>query len=216
MTSAFLEELSEAEVEAERELYAPLTGAVRELVDATIRTLVDEDEIRTVTEEVRGIVARLRSREIPGPFGLRFTSDGAVRNHGNAVMGLRNAIAPPLEVQSSPELKRAWADCHLGAAYEGPPGLVHGGVSALLLDQVFGHAAAIGGAPGMTGTLTVVYRRGTPLGHLHIEGTVDRIEGLKTYVVGHIADSEGVTVEAEGVFILPRWARGRSLDGPFE
>jgi hypothetical protein len=27
---------------------------------------------------------------------------------------------------------------------------------------------------------------------------------------GHLADEEGVTVEAEGVFIQPRWARDRS------
>jgi hypothetical protein len=30
---------------------------------------------------------------------------------------------------------------------------------------------------------------------------------VKTYVVGHPADDEGVTVEAEGVFITPKWAR---------
>ena len=30
---------------------------------------------------------------------------------------------------------------------------------------------------------------------------------MKTYVVGHLADEDGVTVEAEGVFIKPKWAR---------
>ena len=30
---------------------------------------------------------------------------------------------------------------------------------------------------------------------------------MKTYAVGYLADEEGVTVEAEGVFIQPRWAR---------
>jgi acyl-coenzyme A thioesterase PaaI-like protein len=102
---------------------------------------------------------------------------------------------------------RAWADFRLGAAYEGPPSLVHGGVSALILDQLLGEAAGAGGKPGMTGTLTLRYRRGTPLGDLHAEGHIDRVEGIKTYAVGHISDAEGVTVEAEGVFILPRWAR---------
>ena len=33
---------------------------------------------------------------------------------------------------------------------------------------------------------------------------------MKTYTVGHLADEQGVTVEAEGVFIQPRWARGES------
>ena len=30
-----------------------------------------------------------------------------------------------------------------------------------------------------------------------------RTEGVKTFAVGHLADDEGVTVEAEGVFIQP-------------
>ena len=102
---------------------------------------------------------------------------------------------------------RASADFHLGAAYEGPPGLVHGGVAALILDQVLGEAAGAGGKPGMTGTLTLRYRRGTPLGDLRCEAWIDRVEGIKTCAQGRLSDAEGVTVEAEGVFILPRWAR---------
>ena len=64
----------------------------------------------------------------------------------------------------------------------------------------------------MTGTLTVRYRRPTPLGDLHGEAHIDRVEGVKTFVVGHLADAGGVTVEAEGVFILPRWARRPDAD----
>ena len=59
----------------------------------------------------------------------------------------------------------------------------------------------------MTGTLTLRYRRGTPLGDLRAEAWIDRSEGIKTWAKGHVMDAEGVTVEAEGVFILPRWAR---------
>lgn len=201
------EEISQEDEARERELYQPLTESVRSLIDVALRTRVPAEEIRTATKEIEEIVARLAADASEDSFGVRYTSDGRVRSHGNAVVGLRNAIAPPLEVQHSREEKRAWADFHLGAAYEGPPGLVHGGVSALLLDQVFGHAAATGGAPGMTGTLTIRYRRGTPLGDLHIEARVAKVDGIKTTVVGHIADAEGITVEAEGLFVLPRWAR---------
>jgi hypothetical protein len=83
------------------------------------------------------------------------------------------------------------------------------GLRANLEYQVayLGEAAGAGGKPGMTGTLTLRYRRGTPLGDLHVEAHIDRADGIKTYAVGHIADAEGVTVEAEGVFILPKWAR---------
>ena len=122
------------------------------------------------------------------------------------MVGLRNAVAPPLDITRDPD-GRATADFHLGAAYEGPPGLVHGGVAALVLDQILGEAASAGGKPGMTGTLTLRYVRGTPLGDLHCEGHIDRVEGSKTFAKATLGDADGVTVEAEGVFILPKWAR---------
>ena len=84
---------------------------------------------------------------------------------------------------------------------------MHGGVSALILDQVLGEAAGAGGKPGMTGTLTLRYRQGTPLGDLRVEGWIDRVDGIKTYAKAHILGPDGVTVEAEGIMILPRWAR---------
>lgn len=200
------ENLTPEELAHERALYPPLTDSVRQLVDATIRTQVDDDEIHAVRREVDALVARLRAKQIPGSYGARIAKDGTVRTHGNAVIGMRNAVAIPLDLHTDDD-GRVWTDFHAGAAYEGPPGLVHGGVSALLLDQALGGAAAAGGSPGMTGTLSVRYRRGTPLGDLHIEAKLDRTEGIKTYVKGHIADAEGVTVEAEGLFIMPRWAR---------
>ena len=149
---------------------------------------------------------RLQVRQMPGAYGVRFNAEGTGRPWGNAVVGLRNPIAPPLEVQRSPE-GRAWADFRLGAAYEGPPDLVHGGGAALVLDQLLGEAAGAGGKPGMTGTLTLRYRRPTPLGSLHAEAAITGTEGFKTFVSGSISDADGVTVEAEGIFILPPWAR---------
>jgi hypothetical protein len=56
----------------------------------------------------------------------------------------------------------------------------------------------------VTGTLTLRYELRTRLGPLRVEARVDRVEGAKTYAVGHIATSDGVTVRAEGVFIHPR------------
>lgn len=206
VTGYVQDDISEEELDRERALYGPFTQAVRELVDATIRTLVDDDEIRRAQAEVEAITARLREDQLDGPYGVRFGRMGRGRPWGNTVVGLRNAAAPPLVVEHD-ETGRAWSDFHLGAAYEGPPNLVHGGVSAMILDQMLGEAAGAGGKPGMTGTLTLRYRRGTPLGDLRAEAWIDRAEGIKTYAKGHILGPEGVTVEAAGVFILPRWAR---------
>ena len=202
------DDLTDEERKRQEELYGPFTQAVRELVDATIRTTVDDDDIRAARAEIEAITARLRRDQIPGAFGVRFAEGRRSRPWGNAVVGLRNAVAPPLVVERHPdENGEVWSDFHLGAAYEGPPDHVHGGVLALVLDQLLGESAGAGGRPGMTGTLTLHYRRPTPLGDLRAEAWIDRAEGYKTWAKGHVLGPDGVTVEADGVFILPRWAR---------
>lgn len=202
------DDITPEELAQQADLYRPFTQAVRELVDVTIRTTVDDDEIRRAQAEIEAITARLRASQLPGPYGVRFGATGRGRPWGNTVVGLRNPVAPPLVIeQDGSGNGNVWSDFHLGAAYEGPPSLVHGGVSALILDQMLGEAAGAGGKPGMTGTLTLRYRQGTPLGDLRAEAWIDRSEGIKTWAKGHIIGPKGVTVEAEGVFILPRWAR---------
>ncbi|OBK84390.1 thioesterase [Mycolicibacter sinensis] len=187
--------------------YGPLAQAVRELIDATIRTQADDSTIREVTTAVRQMTERLHAGILSESPGLRYVVDGRPLAWGNAVVGLRNPIAPPLVIEHG-ENGHCWSDFHLGAAYEGPPSLVHGGVSALVLDHLLGEAASEGlTKPLFTGTITVKYLRGTPLGPLRAEASVYRRERIKTYARGHIADASGVTVEAEGVFIMPAWAR---------
>jgi acyl-coenzyme A thioesterase PaaI-like protein len=86
---------------------------------------------------------------------------------------------------------------------------VHGGIVALVLDHLLGEVAASDpDSPRFTGTLTIRYLRATPLGDLHAEGRITRTDGIKAFAAGHVSDSEGFTAEAEGVFILPKWARG--------
>ena len=186
-----------------------LTRATRELADAQLRTEVELDEAVKVTSEIEALTARLLARARDGALGTELgPGEHEVRNHGNAVMGLRNPFAS-VDVARKwvDEHKHVHAELHLGALYEGPPGLVHGGVSALILDQMLGEAAAVGGGPGMTGRLTLHYRRPTPLGDLTTEAWLESTTGRKTVAKGRLRDAEGnVTVEAEGLFILPRWA----------
>jgi acyl-coenzyme A thioesterase PaaI-like protein len=97
-----------------------------------------------------------------------------------------------------------WSEFVLGAAYEGPPGDVHGGVCSLIPDHVLGATAHQPGRPAYTGTLTLRYRRRTPLGRPLRAQAHTGTEGVKTFAVGHLADEDGVTVQARGVFIHPR------------
>lgn len=201
-----IEDLSNADIERLRGIYEPLAESVRSLVDATIRTEADAQTVVEVKRDIDAAVARLQSRQLDGAFGVRVTTSGESMGWGNAVIGIRNAFAPLLMTRRDAE-GRVSADFHLGAAYEGPPGHVHGGVAAMILDHVLGEAASVDRQPRFTGTITMRYVRPTKLGPLRTEAVQVRRDGVKTYCTGYIADAEGVTVEAEGVFITPRWLR---------
>ena len=112
------------------------------------------------------------------PQVVRYVVGGRPLVWSNAVIGLRNPIAPPLTIHHEGDGTRCWSEFTLNGAYEGPPGLVHGGVCALILDHVLGEAASEGlTKPLFTGTITVRYVRGTPLGRLRAEAAVERTEG---------------------------------------
>jgi acyl-coenzyme A thioesterase PaaI-like protein len=204
-----LGDLTAEDIDRLRDVYQPLADSVRDLIDATIRTEVAADEVAAIKAVVDAATARLRAKQIDGAFGVRYTTDGDQMAWGNPVVGIRNPIAPPLVIERD-DAGGAFTDFVVGAAYEGPPGHVHGGISALVLDHLLGEAASDGRVPRFTGTITMRYLRTTRLGRLHAHAHIDRIEGVKTYVVGHLADEEGVTVEAEGVFITPKWARDQN------
>lgn len=201
-------DLTDEQVDAEVQVFGALTEAVRRLNEATLRTTVDHDTVEDVRRQVEELTARLEKSMIPSNFGVSFTKGGRIRGYGNAVVGIRNPHAVPLKVVQDKVNGRASAEFELNALHEGPPGQVHGGVVALVLDQVFGEAAAAGGSPGMTGTLSLRYQLNTPLGPCSAEAWVDRRDGIKTIVKGELRRADGtVTVTAEGIFILPRWAR---------
>jgi hypothetical protein len=189
-------------------LYGPLTDDVRELILATLRTDAEPEKIDAARSAIRAATDALRSRQRDESQVAPHLVGGRPVVWSNAVVGLRNPIAPPLTVHHEGDGTRCWSEFTLNAAYEGPPGLVHGGVCALILDHVLGETASEGlTKPLFTGTITVRYLRGTPLGRLRADAAIERTEGIKSFVSGHLSDAEGITAEAEGIFIQPAWAR---------
>jgi acyl-coenzyme A thioesterase PaaI-like protein len=194
---------TDADYDQLRALYGPLTDSVRRLIDATIRSEAGATAVAAAKAKIDSAANDLSASLRRDSFGIQLDRDGRSFAWGNVVIGLRNAVAPPLVIHQEPD-GLVWTEFDLGAAYEGPPGHVHGGVCALVLDHVLGATAHQPGKPAVTGTLTIRYLGGTPLGPLRAEAHVDRVEGVKTFAVGHISDGTGVTVQAEGVFFHPR------------
>lgn len=129
--------------------------------------------------------------------------------------GTSNPLAPPMvtrqirEGDDGPDGRRTEGTVRFGAAYEGPPGHVHGGLLAAMFDELLGRSQLV---PGFTGSLTISYRRPAPLDRdLRIAAWVDRVEGRKRWLRGTCHLDDALLCEAEGLFIAPR--EGASLAG---
>lgn len=118
----------------------------------------------------------------------------------SAIIGPLNPLAPPAVLRWDGERIRGTAT--FGPPYVGPPSMVHGGIIALLFDEILGAANVCEGMGGFTGTLTVRYEAPTPLGsELELEGWVESVEGRKITSKGTISHAGVVTARAEGIFI---------------
>jgi len=87
--------------------------------------------------------------------------------------------------------------------YEGPPGYLHGGMIATLLDEAMSKANRARGVTAMTRQMQIEYLRPVPSNSpIRIEGRVTRSEGRKHWTESHIQDVEGkVLAKATGLFI---------------
>jgi acyl-coenzyme A thioesterase PaaI-like protein len=134
-----------------------------------------------------------------------WAGEGVTRH--DPVTGPENAVAPPLHLAGR-EDGSIEGRVVLGLPYQGPPGCVHGGISALLLDHTLGVANHWAGESGMTGTLTLRYHRPTPLfEELVVTGRQVSVDGRKIRTTGEITAGGEVCVSADGIFVnahLPR------------
>ncbi len=191
---------------AQEQAYAGLAASVRQLVDACLRTRVAPGSAQELTDRLDAVTEALLAESQDGPLGLETCSDGRMRDHGNAMVGARNPLAPPLVIEWDGET--ATATGTLGPAYEGPPHHVHGGIIAAVLDQVLGDVPAALGRPGMTAYLNTTYERPTPLGPVSVRARLVAQDGWKMAVTGELVLPDGeVSARAEGLFVVPRWAR---------
>ena len=124
--------------------------------------------------------------------------------------GRANPIAPYMVMEVVDDVVHGRVT--FGAAYEGPPGCVHGGFVAAVHDEILGMANSTNGQPGMTGTLTVRYRKPTPLRtELRLEATLDRVEGRKQFCTSRLYAGDMLCNEAEGIFVTIGFERFKDL-----
>lgn len=183
-----------------------LGDALRELIEASVTTTAATGEIAAAADLVRAATAGIGGDRRSASQLPRLDDPSVGRRVFNPVTGIANPMAPPLVVRQ--ENGGVVAEAMLGLAYEGPPSFVHGGMSALFMDQMLGSAAGAAGLWGMTAHLELDYRGPLPLQTpLVLRARVQSHEGRKAFISGTIAlasDPDTVLVEARGLFVMPR------------
>jgi acyl-coenzyme A thioesterase PaaI-like protein len=181
-----------------------LAAAGREVIERLVATTAPADELKKAAD----LLEQASSLLAGYPQGRLYEGFAESANAGDAhaffdhspLQGVANPLAPPVRLDVVDGVVHGRV--RFGSAYEGPPSSVHGGYVAAAFDEVLGLAQSLGGSPGMTGTLTIRYRKPTPLHtDLRFEARLDRQEGRKIFCSGELYAGELLCAEAEGIFI---------------
>lgn len=158
----------------------------------------------------------------------------------STLMGDTKIPVPPLMFTKGHKGEELVAISYLGADLCGHVGIIHGGMLATMLDEGLARCcfAALPSKVGVTARLEIDFRRPTKCeGFVILKARTEKVEGRKAWVKGRVealpmmrgGDRERVTigrtveigpyeekgevlVEAEGLFVEPKWAKVRSFD----
>lgn len=214
-TSPRIDALQALELTPRRKEVRRLAAAMREVMEQLVSTTAGERELAAAADDLEELAATLR--ELPSGLTYRGFAESANAGQETAglrpgdpewygffdhspIIGLANPLSPPMEMDYAGDRVRARVT--FGAAYEGPPGCVHGGYVAAVFDELLGSAQSLSGDQGMTAHLGIDYRKPTPLGvELVLEGWLERRDGRKIFTRGSMHAEGILTAEAQGLFI---------------
>lgn len=188
---------------------ARLAAAMRELTETLLRVEQLPEDLSAETEALRDRLAALGEALAPHAaddraprFGPGSTSRRPYYVEGPRV-GEHHPAWIPYEIQHEGDTTHGRV--RFGVTHEGPPGGVHGGIVAHFFDQVLSaHNLALG-IPAMTGSLTVRYRRPTPiLTPLTFRVRSVREGTRKVRTTGLLLEGEDVVAEGDGLFVVPQ------------
>lgn len=191
-----------------------LADAARRVIRGVRRTAVDDDARNRAMALLSEASAVLEAQVEPGPIwqtGLtsldRFDPNAPLSEifPFSPALGRRNPVAPMVEVEVSDD-KVVHGTATFTEPYGGPPfDTCHGGVIALVYDDIVGLAAMVGAGGGMTARLTVNYRKPTPLYRpITLRAWLEEHDGRKFVARGEMRLEGELLSEADGLFIQPR------------
>ena len=185
-----------------------LVAAVRDLLDAVMRTDVDDATKASVAADLANINSRLRSKVRQPYITVVRHTNGRIENVTQAGSGPLNPRAPIVSFDPVPVPGDAYvpvevtAHAVLDASMSGPPEKAHGGIVATMLDEVLGVASTAAGASGLTVALNIRFRAGTPLGvPLTVTARGTGVDGRKSFASGEVRHGDTVVAEATAVYV---------------
>jgi acyl-coenzyme A thioesterase PaaI-like protein len=143
-----------------------LAAAIRRLGDVAVETAVDAPEIAEVTATLDRLTAQLGRVLDTTPFsGLAGSPPDYSTPEGpmplNPIVGACSPVRPDVHLHFEDGEVRGTAT--ISKRFVGPPGFAHGGISALLADQLVSVSSRAIGVSCLTKALHVRYRRPLPL-----------------------------------------------------
>ncbi|KRA24710.1 hypothetical protein ASD65_09985 [Microbacterium sp. Root61] len=183
-----------------------LARAVRVLSDDVIRMpagTYSEEFARRVQEISLEMQEHLRPSIIPWFYDDPRTARGrgeSLRNKDE--LSDFNPVVPPIRLTL--EDGEAHGTVVVGPAFTGPPGRVHGGTVATILDHAMGLLVSATARPSVTARLEIDYRGGAPIGQeLQISARIKSADGRKTWVEAEIRVGDILCSRGLGLFIVP-------------
>jgi acyl-coenzyme A thioesterase PaaI-like protein len=178
--------------------------AVRTAIDLLTATSAPPEVLDEVADKLDAVVSLLSGYEAHRSYEGLAEASGLGRDVAffdwSPLLGRSNPLAPPILVDIQGQT--VVGQVRFGSAYEGPPGCVHGGFVAAAFDEVLGLTQSLSGQVGMTGRLTVHYRRPTPLHtDLRFEGRLDGVSGRKVLTSAKLYAGAELTADAAGLFV---------------
>ena len=182
-----------------------LASATRALNEKLVSTDIDPELAAALTEKIEGLAAELsQALQVTGLVemakrGQRGTSDD-VMGELASVGGRSHPCSPELRWQEASN--RITGTVKFSQAFEGPPGHVHGGWVAGVLDHLMGMTHVRTGHPGMTGGLSVRYLKPTPLNQvIEVSAQATELDDKRTEVKAEMRFGETTTAKAEAIFV---------------
>ncbi len=177
--------------------YARFLEAFRSLQDAVAASdppVEVWDELTTAAEAATRRLEPFAAAEREQPAGSRID-----------LPGRGNPMLVPMRMEFETRDRMA-AEVTFRRFHLGGNSAAHGGTIALVFDEALGRQANIGHTTmARTAYIKINYRNVARLGvPLHLEATVDWIDGRKRFLTGRLFDGETLVADAEGLFVALR------------